>query len=87
MGEGVDDPFHLRVAVFQLDVVGFELPDRIGEALRPLVHQLLETFSVGDPPEPLSSVKSMAPPETGAGATMLADVNALADVLREKGVM
>ena len=34
-----------------------------------------------------SSVASMAPPEKGAGAEMLEDVEALIDVLKDKGVI
>ena len=47
----------------------------------------LEELEVDDPTPPLSKVLAMAPPETGGGATTLADVDALADVLRDKGVI
>jgi len=46
----------------------------------------LDEIDVDDPTDPLSSVLSMAPPQTGEGAKMLAGVEALADILREKGV-
>ena len=47
----------------------------------------IEEIEVSDPPSSSSNVLSMAPPDTGAGATMLADVEALAELLREKGVL
>lgn len=47
----------------------------------------IDEVEVDDPVAPLSAVRAMRPPEAGAGATMLADVEALANVLRDKGVV
>ena len=47
----------------------------------------IDEIEVDEPPECSATVLSMAPPETGGGASMLADVGALAEILREKGVM
>ena len=47
----------------------------------------IDEVEVDEPDESNAPVISMAPPATGGGATMLADVEALAAILRDKGVM
>lgn len=47
----------------------------------------IEEVEVDDGQKALSSVVEMSPPETGEGATMLKDAEALLGVLREKGVV
>jgi electron transfer flavoprotein beta subunit len=47
----------------------------------------IDEIEVDEPPSALAAVSSMAPPVKTGGATMLANVEALAGILREKGVM
>ena len=47
----------------------------------------IDEIEIDEPPAALSAVRSLAPPTTGEGATMLDDVEALAGVLRDKGVL
>ncbi len=47
----------------------------------------IDEIDVDDAADALSKVSAMAPPETGAGAEMLSGVDALVDILKQKGVL